>query len=197
MRCTPRVDGRKRQTGEHEPQRAAPWQDYGREATPAGDVHLLAADKHNALPGHELLGDDGAKATKEVPAAVDHHGVLEHYGELFAHTRHTPHNTHTDIQSPSAQAAAPTPHADHPAPATAASSHCTRTSLSTGSESPARRRGWPLATQLGVLPPAVHTHSRSSPRGSARALRPAASPPHTPPSAMHTRPGSSSTRSRA
>ena len=47
-------------------------------SVPAGDVDLLAADKHNALTSHELLSDDGAEATKQVPAAVDHHGVLEH-----------------------------------------------------------------------------------------------------------------------
>ena len=53
---------------------------------PAGDVDLLAADKHNALTSHELLSDDGAEATKEVPAAVDHHGVLEHASRPVRHT---------------------------------------------------------------------------------------------------------------
>jgi hypothetical protein len=53
---------------------------------PAGDVDLLAADKHNALTSHELLSDDGAEATKQVPAAVDHHGVLEHASLPVRHT---------------------------------------------------------------------------------------------------------------
>ncbi len=53
---------------------------------PAGDVDLLAADKHNALTSHELLSDDGAEATKQVPAAVDHHGVLEHASRPVRHT---------------------------------------------------------------------------------------------------------------
>ncbi len=53
----------------------------------------------------------------------------------------------------------------------------------------ARRRGWPLATQLGALPPTAHAYSSASLRNCASALCPAATTPHTHPSAMHTGPG--------